>query len=177
VGDFEDSGERPGNAGPVFRPDAFARRLRDVSLANLAARGFRGIIVDLDNTLVAYGQDALAAADIAWIADARAHGFTLCLVSNNFNGRVTRVANELAVPAVPSALKPFPAAFVRALRLLGTPRAQTVVIGDQLFTDVFGAKLLGLHAILTEPLVADDWLGTRVLRALERLALGRRPPP
>jgi predicted HAD superfamily phosphohydrolase YqeG len=50
-----------------------------------------------------------------------------------------------------------------------------VVVGDQLFTDVLGAKFLGLHAILTEPIVAKDWLGTRVLRMLERVLLGRRP--
>ncbi len=49
-----------------------------------------------------------------------------------------------------------------------------MVVGDQLFTDVLGAKFLGLHAILTEPIVAKDWLGTRVLRFFERLFLGQR---
>lgn len=171
---YEDSGENPRNAGSVLRPDAFAERLRAVSLDDLSARGFRGIIVDLDNTLLEYGNDRLAAEDAAWIAAARDRGFGVCLVSNNFNGRVTRVGSELGVPSVPSALKPLPRGFLAALRLLGTTRAQTVVVGDQLFTDVLGAKLLGLHAVLTEPLVGNDWLGTRVLRLLERTLLGRR---
>jgi HAD superfamily phosphatase (TIGR01668 family) len=95
------------------------------------------------------------------------------LVSNNFTGRVGRIGAELGVPSIPSALKPLPGAFSRALRVLGTPKDRTVVVGDQLFTDVLGAKLLGLHAILTEPLVARDWLGTRVLRFFERWVLHR----
>ncbi len=159
----------------MLRPDGFAERLCRVSLDDLAARGFSGIIVDLDNTLVGYGQDHLNQEDAAWIATARRRGFAICLVSNNFNERVLRIGSTLGVPAVPSALKPLPRGFEAALRLLGTPRDQTVVVGDQLFTDMLGAKLLGLHCILTEPLVPKDWLGTRVLRMLERVVLGRRP--
>ncbi len=172
---FEESGQNARNARTVFRPDGFATRLSSVSLDDLSARGFRGIIVDLDNTLVGYGEDHLAPEDEAWIAAARARAFRVCLVSNNFSARVSRIGALLGVPAVHSALKPLPRGFTAALRLLGTPKANTVVVGDQLFTDVLGAKFLGLHTILTEPLVAKDWLGTRVLRRLERLVLGRRP--
>jgi hypothetical protein len=161
----------------VFRPDAFAERLSSVSLDDLAARGMRGIIVDLDNTLVGYGEDVMAPADAAWVASARARGFAVCLVSNNFTDRVARIGRELGVPAVASALKPLPRGFLRALRVLATPRHATVVVGDQLFTDVLGAKLVGLHSILTEPLVAKDWQGTRILRFLERVLLGRRRAP
>ncbi len=175
--DSEDSGERSHNGATVFRPDGFARQISAVSLDELASRGFRGIIVDLDNTLVGYGEDVLAAYAGPWIARALARGFRVCLVSNNFTGRVGRICAELGVPGIPSALKPLPRGFLAALRVLGTSRAQTVVVGDQLFTDVLGAKLLGLHAILTEPIVARDWLGTRVLRMAERVLLGRRTDP
>ena len=171
----EDSGESARNARAVFRPDGYAVRLSHVSLDDLAARGFLGIIVDLDNTLVGYGQDHLAAEDAAWIAAARARDFRICLVSNNFNRRVQRIGTALGVPAIPNALKPLPRGFAAALRVLGTAKRQTVVVGDQLFTDVLGAKFSGLYSILTEPLVAKDWLGTRLLRMLERALLGRRP--
>ena len=159
-------------SGRVLRPDAFADRLSSVSLGDLAARGIAGIIVDLDNTLVGYGREELSPADAAWIAEALSRGFRVCLVSNNFTGRVERVSAELGVPAIPSALKPLPRAFVQALRVLGTPKRATIVVGDQLFTDVLGAKLVGLRSILTKPLEHRDWLGTRVLRLLERLVLG-----
>jgi HAD superfamily phosphatase (TIGR01668 family) len=88
---------------------------------------------------------------------------------------VRRIGLQLGVPAIPNALKPLPRGFAAALRVLGTAKRQTIVVGDQLFTDVLGAKFSGLHSILTEPLVAKDWLGTRVLRLLERALLGRRP--
>lgn len=158
----------------MLRPDAFADRLSKVSLDELASRGITGIIVDLDNTLVGYGEDELAAESTAWIAAARGRGFGVVLLSNNFTGRVGRISEQLGVPAISSALKPLPWAFARALRVLETPKHKTVVVGDQLFTDVLGAKLLGLRSILTKPLVANDWYGTRILRFLERLVLGRR---
>ncbi len=159
----------------MLRPDSFAERLSSVSLDELSASGIRGIIVDLDNTLVGYGQDHLADDDTAWIAAALGRGFRIVLVSNNFTARVLRIGELLGVPAIPSALKPLPTGFWRALSVLGTPRKATVVVGDQLFTDVLGAKLAGLHSILTHPIVGHDWLGTRVLRRLERLVLGKRP--
>ncbi len=171
------AGKPRATASRVFRPDGFARHIGAVSLDDLTQRGFLGIIVDLDNTLVGYGEEALAAEAGPWIADALARGFRVCLVSNNFNGRVERICAELGVPGIPSALKPLPRGFLAALRVLDTPRAQTVVVGDQLFTDVLGAKFLGLHAILTEPIVARDWLGTRISRFAERVLLGRRTNP
>ena len=175
VDDSEDSGEAPRNGAIVLRPDGYAPSLSGVSLDDLEKRGFRGIIVDLDNTLVGYGLRDLADVDRAWVARARERGFRICLVSNNFTGRVERISGELGVPGISSALKPLPRGFLAALKVLETPRSATVVVGDQLFTDVLGAKFLGLHAILTEPLVAQDWLGTRVLRTLERFLLGRKP--
>ncbi len=172
----EDTGDYRLNRRRVFRPDAYADRLSRVSLDDLATRGINGLIVDLDNTVVGYGRDDLAPEDVAWLANARARGFGIVLLSNNFTGRVARISAELGVPAISSALKPLPLAFARALRVLGTSRRKTAVVGDQLFTDVLGAKLLGLHAILTQPLVPKDWLGTRILRFLERLVIGKRTP-
>jgi len=72
-----------------------------------------------------------------------------------------------------NALKPLRSVFC-GLRLLGTKRSETVVIGDQVFTDVLGAKLLGLRTVLTEPIVAHDFPLTRGLRFLERLVYKRR---
>jgi HAD superfamily phosphatase (TIGR01668 family) len=158
----------------VLRPDQFADRLCLVSLDSLAAQGIRGIIVDLDNTLVGYGRHDIAADDAAWIAEAKRRGFAVALVSNNFTARVGRVSAELNVLAVPNALKPLPFGFLRALRLLGTRKSETIVVGDQLFTDVVGARLAGLRVILTRPIEPHDWAGTRILRFFERLVLGSR---
>jgi HAD superfamily phosphatase (TIGR01668 family) len=152
-------------------PDAYARGLAEISLDKLAGLGVRGIIVDLDNTLVAYRAAHVAPEVAAWIASALERGFRVVLVSNNWGARVSTFGSHLGVPAVPSAMKPLPLAFLRALRVLGTPRAATVVVGDQLFTDVLGAKLLGMRAILTEPISEHGFLTTRAMRVVERALL------
>ncbi len=159
-----------------FRPDAYALTLADVDRAALWSAGIRGLVLDLDNTCCAYHQPELAPGVAEWVRAARADGFAMVLLSNNFAERVAAVAAALGVPAVPNALKPLPFGFLRAVRLLGIPRRAACVIGDQLFTDVLGAKLLGCHAILTDPLVAVDFPLTRVLRFLERVFFARRAP-
>ena len=151
-----------------LRPDQRVPTLPEVSLDALAAAGIRGIVVDLDNTVCAYRQPELAPGVADWVREARRRGFALVLVSNNFSERVASIGAQLELAVVPNALKPLPFAFLRALRLLGTPRRATVVIGDQLFTDVLGAKLVGMRPILTEPLVEHDFALTRILRFLER---------
>ena len=162
-----------GDSVERFRADHHAETLPDVPLDELAAAGVRGIIVDLDNTVCAYHQPELAPGVAEWVAAARNRGFALVLVSNNFTERVASVGAKLGIPVVPNALKPLPFAFLRALKLLGTPRRATIVIGDQLFTDVLGGKLLGLRTLLTTPLVQSDFPLTRVLRFLERTIAGR----
>ncbi len=158
----------------MFRPDAFASRLVEISLDQLASEGVRGIIVDLDNTLVGYNESVLAPDVVAWIVAARDRGFRIALVSNNFAERVAAIGAHLEVPTVPSALKPLPRGFLRALTLIGTRKHETVVVGDQLFTDVLGAKFAGLRAILTEPLTEQGFITTRVMRVIERFLLGGR---
>ncbi len=162
-----------GDSVESFRPDHRAHTLPDVSLDGLERAGVRGIVVDLDNTVCAYSQPELAPGVAEWVREARERGFALVLVSNNFSERVASVGARLEIPVVPNALKPLPFAFIRALRLLRTPRRATVVIGDQLFTDVLGAKLVGLRTVLTEPLVEQDFPLTRLLRFLERTIAGR----
>jgi HAD superfamily phosphatase (TIGR01668 family) len=159
----------------MFQPDLEAATLADVSLDDLWQRNFRGLIIDLDNTVCGYHESTLAPGVRDWVLAAKARGFALVLVSNNFRERVAAIGAQLDVPAVPNALKPLPQGFLLALRRLGTRRSQTVVIGDQLFTDVLGAKMLGLHVVLTQPLVPKDFPLTRVLRLMERVFFARAP--
>jgi HAD superfamily phosphatase (TIGR01668 family) len=161
-----------------FLPDAYVSGIAGIGLEQLWQSGIRGIVVDLDNTLVAYRESAVAPEVAGWVRAARARGFGVVLVSNNWSGRVAAIGSHLDVPTVPSAMKPLPAAFFRALKVLGTPRAATVAIGDQLLTDVLGAKLLGMRAILTEPLSEHGFITTRAMRVVERAVLrlaGMRP--
>lgn len=168
-----DSGENPARRSWFLRPDLVVGGLAEVPLEALRAWGIRGVIIDLDNTLVSYDDHELAPEVRDWVKAALAARFRLVLLSNNFEERVAAIGSHLGVPTVSSALKPLPGGFLRAMRVLQTERHETVVIGDQLFTDVLGAKCVGLRTILTEPLVDHDFPATRVLRMLERLVLRR----
>jgi uncharacterized protein len=152
-------------------PNAYAPGIAEISLDQLAETGIRGIILDLDNTLVAYRQSQIAPSVVEWVRVALARGFRVVMLSNNFEERVAAVGAELGIPTVPSALKPLPAGFLRALRILGTRKSETVVVGDQLFTDVIGARLVGLRSILTEPISEHGFITTRMLRVIERAVL------
>jgi uncharacterized protein len=165
-----------GDSVDMLRPDGHVAALGDIAIEQLWERGWRGIVLDLDNTCCAYHQPELAEGVGEWVAAALARGFRIVMVSNNFSERVGAAGLKLRVATVPNALKPLPFGFMRALRLLGTARSATVVIGDQVFTDVLGGKLLGLRTVLTEPIVAHDFPLTRALRFLERLVYKRTPP-
>ena len=158
----------------MFGPDRFAPRLCDISIDELASRGIRGLIVDLDNTLVAYRCSDIMNDHLSWVQLARERGLKIVMVSNNFSERVQAIASQLNVACVANALKPLPTGFWRAQRALDLPRKEIAVVGDQLFTDVLGARLFGFYTILTEPIEPHDFPITRMFRFFERLLLPQR---
>jgi HAD superfamily phosphatase (TIGR01668 family) len=159
----------------MFGPDRYVSRLATVAIEELRDQGFRGLIVDLDNTLMGFRQTELEADHLDWVARAHDHGFRMVMVSNNFTERVTGIARQLDIPCIPNALKPLPFGVMRAIRMLDMPRKQIAVVGDQLFTDVLSGKLCGLYTILTEPIEAKDFPITKIFRFFERLMLPDRP--
>jgi HAD superfamily phosphatase (TIGR01668 family) len=160
----------------MFGPDRFAPRLHDISLAELEAVGIRGLIVDLDNTLLGFRETEMAAEHLGWVAEAHDRGMRIVMLSNNFSTRVTTIAAQIGVESIPNALKPLPFGFVRAVRHLNMPRRAIAVVGDQLFTDVLGGKICGLYTILTEPIESKDFPITRMFRFFERMMLPERRP-
>lgn len=158
-------------ASSMLGPDRYVPRLAQIPHEELEARGFRGLIVDLDNTMLGFAQSEVEADHLDWVRLAKNRGFKLVMVSNNFTERVTTIAGQLGIECVPNALKPLPFGVMRALRMLALPRNQVAVIGDQLFTDVLSGKICGLYTILTEPIESKDFALTKVFRFFERLVL------
>lgn len=161
--------------GRLLHPTSFAERIEHISIDLLLADGICGIIVDLDNTLVGYRSAAPDARVAQWVDLAKARGMKVAVVTNNATAWAAEVAQELGAFCIPNARKPSPRGFHAALHLLGTDKDATVVIGDQLFTDVLGAKLFGMKVILTEPIVVREQWWMRTLRFLERIAMYRMP--
>jgi HAD superfamily phosphatase (TIGR01668 family) len=160
----------------LFEPDLYYRSIADVDPADLLGRGVRNVLLDLDNTLVR--RNTLEASDAvrAWLAEASETGLNLVVVSNNWHDRVRSASGVLGIPVVGKATKPLPGGFRRALRQTRAS-GPSAVIGDQIFTDVLGGKLLGATTVLVAPLAGgSDLPHTRVLRALERRILRGRVP-
>jgi len=161
----------------MLGPDRFAPRLHEVPHVELEAAGIRGLIVDLDNTLLGFRETELGREHIEWVAQAHERGFRIVMLSNNFSERVNTLARQLGVSCIPNALKPLPFGFLRAKRRLQLRRREIAVVGDQLFTDVLGGKMCGLYTILTEPIEAKDFAITRLFRFFERMMLPERRTP
>lgn len=152
----------------VFVPDLYVPSVYAVDAERLARRGIRGIVTDLDNTLVAWNEPEAPDRLVHWLDDLRRSGFRVCIVSNNKEVRVRPFAEALDIPAVFEAGKPRNRAFRRALDLLGTSPRETAVIGDQIFTDIAGGNRMGMYTILVVPISDKEWVGTRLMRILER---------
>ncbi|HHW73441.1 MAG TPA: YqeG family HAD IIIA-type phosphatase [Firmicutes bacterium] len=155
----------------LFVPDAVVPSVVDLDLADLKRRGIAGLLIDIDNTLVPWGNPQMDERLAEWIGRAKAAGFKICLVSNALPERSAAFAQLLDIPAVGRAMKPLSRAFRRGMDRLGLPRKQVAVVGDQLFTDVFGGNRLGLFTILVNPLSTEELGTTKVMRRLERRVL------
>ena len=162
----------------LLSPDYYLESVHSIDLAGFKAEGIDTLLMDLDNTLLPRDSNVVPEALRAWALDLETAGFRVCLVSNNWHERVKTVADELGFSLVAKAVKPLPFAFLRALKLVGSTRSRAAVVGDQVFTDVLGGRLLGMRTVLVLPLSHSDLPHTLFLRRLERLVLaGRRPLP
>lgn len=160
-----------------LEPDRYFARLSRIDIDHdLLEVGFRFVLLDVDNTILTRDTHEVPRDVGVWLARARDAGIKFCLVSNNWHEGVYQLANRLSLPIVAKAIKPLPPAFLMALRKLGAKRAETVVVGDQLVTDVIGAHTLGMKAYLLAPLVEQDLPHTLLLRNFERAIMGERQP-
>lgn len=160
----------------VLAPDLYVTSVSAIDLKHLRQRGVRHLLVDLDNTLLPRNSDEVSEGVRKWIDSLHAEGFTACLVSNNWHGHVKAVAEEIGLPIVTKAVKPFPSAFRKGLALLDASPRETAVVGDQVFTDILGGNALGMTTVLVVPLSTSDLPHTLLLRRLERFVLADRQP-
>ncbi|MCM3632314.1 MULTISPECIES: YqeG family HAD IIIA-type phosphatase [Paenibacillus] len=158
----------------VFLPKLRVKSIYDIPLDELYAQGIRGLITDLDNTLV--GAKAPLATDelVKWLATVKQRGIDVVIVSNNNDSRVGAFAAPLGLRYIHAARKPAQRAFRRALELLQLEASQTLMVGDQLMTDVLGGNRMGLHTVLVAPISPnDEGFMTKVNRRMERIAIAK----
>ena len=155
----------------LLYPQQHLESIYELNAAELWSQGIRGIIADMDNTLVPWNDRTVYPRLAAWLAQLKEEGFRLCIVSNNSRVRGGQLALDLDIPAIWYAIKPRRRAFRKALKLMELTAKETAVIGDQIFTDVLGGNRLGLYTILVTPISDKEFLWTRFMRKLERFVL------
>lgn len=159
--------------GSRLRPADLAPTIYEVNYELLWGNGIRGLLFDLDNTVAPWDAPDPDDRLVDFIGQLRQRGFRICLVSNARPARCARFSERLGVPVLPDSGKPRRRGFLRGLETIGTGPGETAVIGDQVFTDVFGANRVGLYAILVTPLERREFVWTKLMRLLERWTLAR----
>jgi HAD superfamily phosphatase (TIGR01668 family) len=147
----------------------------DIGPAQLAEWGIRGVVLDLDNTLVLWHALEVSTEVRDWVRALHDAGIKMCLLSNTHKPkRVRVVAEELGIHFVPGGAKPRRRGFRRAVEAMGLTVEETARVGDQLFTDIWGGNRTGLRTILVEPIAAREFWGTKMVqRPLERIYFQR----
>lgn len=155
-------------------PDMRAERIQDIDLQLLWSLGIRGLVFDLDNTITPWHQYAPNDDIISWFAMVRQAGFKVCILSNSGTEKVAKIIKWLDVPVLANSKKPRRSGFLRACKLLELDPPQLAMVGDQIFTDVFGGNRAGLLTILTEKIAEEEFWGTKnISRRLERVVKRR----
>ena len=154
-----------------LRPNAYYDGICSVDTNFLKTINIKGLIIDIDNTLI--DKKRVLSDDIAkWVKNAKEQGFKLCLLSNsNKKDKVEPVSKKLGVDYVDFAKKPSQKGYLRALQKLGLPANSVAMIGDQLFTDVLGANLVGIFSIYVKPISKEDYWYTAWKRPIEAYLL------
>lgn len=153
-----------------FFPDSRAASAYVIDYKAYYEKGYRGIIFDIDNTLVEHGKDATQQAKELF-ERLRKIGFATTLLSNNKKERVDRFNQEIGTNVVWKAGKPGKKGYLQAMEKMHTSKQTTLFVGDQLFTDVWGAKRLGIHNVLVNPIDKKEEIQIVLKRYLERIVL------
>lgn len=156
----------------IVTPDEIVVRLEDIDVEALVARGIKAILLDFDNTICPWHANQPDPTCARWIEEAKKK-VELCIVSNTIRPRrLNHVAEALGIPAIGRWLfgrKPFGGGFRAALKKLEICASETVMVGDQLLTDVMGGKRMGMYTVWVQPLEDREFAGTKVSRIIERM--------
>lgn len=152
-------------------PGEYLDSTYDIDFDKLYKEGYRGVIFDIDNTLVPHGAPADERA-ISLFNHLKELGFSCMLLSNNKEPRVKMFNDAVHVNYMYKAGKPKPAGYKKALHRLGTTTKNTIFVGDQIFTDIIGANLADIRTILVKPIHPKEEIQIVLKRFLEKPIIG-----
>jgi len=152
-----------------FKSNFFYNTVYDIDYSLLKSKGIKALLFDIDNTLVCYDAPYPDEKLFALFDKLKEDGFKLYLLSNNNKERVKIFSEKANLPYRGRALKPLKLNIKRAMKVLSTDKKTTALIGDQLFTDVWGANRAGITSILVNPISDKEDRFVAFKRHLEKL--------
>ena len=137
-----------------YMPDFAVEAVYDLTVPSLQAQGIKAVLVDLDNTLIAWNNPDGTPEMKQWLHNLQDAGIRIIVVSNNTKKRVQRAVEKFGID--------------RAMKEFHYEKSEVVMVGDQLMTDIRAAHRAGIRSILVKPLVQHDSIKTQINRARER---------
>lgn len=159
------------NIYKLLSPDLTIDSVLQLDLGFLKDKGVRGLLLDLDNTIIPWNQENVSDAISSWLMSLTEAGFILGIVSNNRTKRVRDIAEHFRIPFVARAYKPAKSGFRQVAAVMGLETSQLAVIGDQLYTDILGGNRLGYFTIWVKPISTVEFAGTKITRQIEKLTV------
>lgn len=153
-----------------FFPDEYMDSTYEIDFEALWEEGYRAVLFDIDNTLVPHGAPADERA-VRLFKRLHELGFGCMMLSNNKEPRVKMFCEAVGAGYIYKAGKPKPASYRKGMELLGTDVTNTIFIGDQIFTDIWGAKKAGIRTILVKPIHPKEEIQIVLKRYLEKIVL------
>ncbi len=153
-----------------FYPKEYRESTYEIDFEKFRNAGYRAVIFDIDNTLVEHGAPA-DERSIALIEKLKALGYEIMLLSNNKEPRVKMFNDAVHVKYIYKAGKPGTKNYHAAMVLMGSTQKNTLFVGDQLFTDVWGANRAGIYSILVKPIDKKEEIQIVLKRYLEKIVL------
>lgn len=154
----------------AFYPKEMVESSYVIPYEELYKEGVRGVIFDVDNTLVPHGAPADERA-LSLFEEFRRMGMKTCLLSNNKEPRVASFAAQVDSPYIFKGGKPSVKGYNKAMGKMGTDKSNTIFVGDQLFTDVYGANRAGIYSFLVKPIHPKEEIQIVLKRYLEAVVL------
>ena len=154
-------------------PDYRFQKFDEITPEFLLAKGVRGVLLDIDNTLEPYENPTPGDRVLAWLSALKENGIKAAIVSNNGRERVEIFNENLSLPAYFKAKKPFKKNLLNALSDINCKPCEAIFIGDQVFTDVWAARNAGMRAILLPPIKDKRDIFTKFKRLLEKPILSK----
>ncbi len=151
-------------------PNSYQKNIYTIPYESLYKRGYKNLLFDIDNTIMPANSTEVS-PELKEFFTTKLQKFNICLVSNNSYKRVYPVAQELQVPFLSRAGKPKEEAFMKSLQLLHSTKTNTVIIGDQMLTDIVGGNRYGLYTILVDPFIKHYDLKIGINRILQLIIM------